>query len=73
MAQREPHITVENLTMAYGDFIIQRDLTFTVNRGDNSVFLDPATKTMIAGRDPHILLTKCKDPTVHAFLTRGDS
>ncbi|MGZ8947063.1 MAG: ABC transporter ATP-binding protein [Methylococcaceae bacterium] len=29
-----PHITVKNLTMAYGDFLIQRDLNFTVNRGD---------------------------------------
>lgn len=29
-----PHITVQNLTMAYGDFVIQRDLDFTVNRGD---------------------------------------
>jgi phospholipid/cholesterol/gamma-HCH transport system ATP-binding protein len=27
-------ITVENLTMAYGDFIIQQDLNFSVNRGD---------------------------------------
>lgn len=27
-------ITVENLTMAYGDFLIQRDLDFTINRGD---------------------------------------
>lgn len=30
----EPHITVKNLTMAYGDFVIQRDLDFIVNRGD---------------------------------------
>lgn len=30
----EPHISVENLTMAYGDFVIQRDLNFTVSRGD---------------------------------------
>ncbi len=30
----QPHITVKNLTMAYGDFVIQRDLDFTVNRGD---------------------------------------
>jgi phospholipid/cholesterol/gamma-HCH transport system ATP-binding protein len=30
----EPHITVENLTMAYGDNVIQRDLSFTINRGD---------------------------------------
>jgi len=29
-----PHIVVENLTMAYGDFVIQRDLSFTINRGD---------------------------------------
>jgi phospholipid/cholesterol/gamma-HCH transport system ATP-binding protein len=31
---KEPHITVENLTMAYGSYVLQRDLTFTVNRGD---------------------------------------
>jgi phospholipid/cholesterol/gamma-HCH transport system ATP-binding protein len=30
----DAHITVSNLTMAYGDFVIQRDLNFTVNRGD---------------------------------------
>lgn len=29
-----PHITVTNLTMAYGDFLIQRDLNFTIERGD---------------------------------------
>ncbi|WP_428560535.1 MAG: ABC transporter ATP-binding protein [Solidesulfovibrio sp. DCME] len=29
-----PAIRVENLTMAYGDFVIMRDLDFTVNRGD---------------------------------------
>ena len=34
MTEGEAHITVENLTMAYGDFIIQRDLTFTIRRGD---------------------------------------
>ena len=31
---KEAHITVEDLTMAYGSFVVQRDLTFTVNRGD---------------------------------------
>jgi phospholipid/cholesterol/gamma-HCH transport system ATP-binding protein len=30
----QPHIRVRDLTLAYGDFVIQRDLTFTVNRGD---------------------------------------
>ncbi|MGR8953182.1 MAG: ABC transporter ATP-binding protein [Gammaproteobacteria bacterium] len=31
---KTPHITVTDLTMAYGDFLIQRDLNFTINRGD---------------------------------------
>src|ERR1700748_2803395 len=30
----EPHITVRNLDMAYGDFVIQRDLNFSIQRGD---------------------------------------
>ena len=34
MAQGEPIITVSNLTMAYGDFVVMRDLNFAVNRGD---------------------------------------
>ena len=33
-AQRPPHIEVENLDMAYGDFVIQKNLTFTIRRGD---------------------------------------
>lgn len=28
------HITVEHLTMAYGDFVIQRDLSFTIGHGE---------------------------------------
>jgi phospholipid/cholesterol/gamma-HCH transport system ATP-binding protein len=34
MKENEPHIVVEDLTMAYGSFVVQRDLTFTVNHGD---------------------------------------
>jgi phospholipid/cholesterol/gamma-HCH transport system ATP-binding protein len=34
MEQNEPHITVRNVTMAYGSFVVMRDLTFTINRGD---------------------------------------
>ena len=30
----EPHITVKNLDMAYGDFVIQRDLSFSIFHGD---------------------------------------
>ncbi len=34
MAEKTPHIVVQDLTMAYGSFVVQRDLTFTINRGD---------------------------------------
>ncbi len=34
MAQQEPHIIVQNLEMAYGSFVLQRNLNFTINRGD---------------------------------------
>ena len=34
MTAPTPHIEVENLTMAYGERIIQRELNFTINRGD---------------------------------------
>lgn len=34
MTEKEAHIIVRDLTMAYGDFVLMRDLTFTINRGD---------------------------------------
>jgi phospholipid/cholesterol/gamma-HCH transport system ATP-binding protein len=34
MADSVPHITAKDLTMAYGDFLIQEKLNFTINRGD---------------------------------------
>jgi phospholipid/cholesterol/gamma-HCH transport system ATP-binding protein len=30
----DAHIVVQDLTMAYGSFVVQRDLSFTINRGD---------------------------------------
>ena len=35
----EARISVRDLTMAYGDFVIQRDLTFTIGRGDIFVIM----------------------------------
>ena len=35
----KPHITVQNLTMAYGDFLIQRNLDFVINHGDIFVIM----------------------------------
>jgi len=34
MNKPEPHIIVKDLTMAYGDLVLQRDMNFVVNRGD---------------------------------------
>ena len=34
MSQKKPHIEIKNLTMAYGDFVLMRDLNFTINHGD---------------------------------------
>ena len=30
----EAHITVRDITMAYGNYVVMRDLTFTINRGE---------------------------------------
>ena len=34
MEDKSPHIIVKDLTMAYGDFVVMHDLSFTINRGD---------------------------------------
>jgi phospholipid/cholesterol/gamma-HCH transport system ATP-binding protein len=34
MSISRPQIVIRDLTMAYGDVVIQRDLNFTINRGD---------------------------------------
>ena len=41
-AHDDAHIAVNNLTMAYGDFVVMRDLDFTVNRGDVFVIMGPS-------------------------------
>lgn len=37
--RRSTHIEVDGLTMAYGSFVVQRDLAFTVRRGDVFVIM----------------------------------
>ncbi len=32
--EAKAHIVIQDLTMAYGSFVVQRDLTFTINHGD---------------------------------------
>ena len=34
MTEKRAHITVQDLSRGYGDFVLMRDLNFTINRGD---------------------------------------
>lgn len=52
--------------------VVTHELASIFAIGDNSVFLDPDTKTMIAQGDPHELLKSCKDEKVQKFLRRGE-
>ncbi len=52
--------------------IVTHELASIFAIGNNSVFLDPETKTMIAVGDPKKLRDESKNPTVHKFLTRGE-
>src|SRR6201997_2615888 len=51
--------------------VVTHELPSIFAIGNNSVFLDADTKTMIAQGGQKILLNNCKDPRVHTFLTRG--
>jgi len=51
--------------------IVTHELASIFAIGNNSVFLDSESKTMIAQGDPNKLLAGSTNPTVHRFLTRG--
>jgi phospholipid/cholesterol/gamma-HCH transport system ATP-binding protein len=53
--------------------VVTHELASIFAIGNNSVFLDADTRTMVAGGDPHKLLTECDNPMVLDFLTRGRS
>lgn len=59
----------ENLKMTI--VVVTHDLDSIFTIGNNSVFLDAATRTMITGGDPHILRTDPAHPDVVRFLNRG--
>ena len=52
--------------------VVTHELASIFAIADNSAFLDPETKTMIAHGDPKKLLAESKDPKVIDFLTRGE-
>ena len=51
--------------------IVTHELASIFAIGNNSVFLDGQTKTMIATGAPGRLLKECDHPIVRQFLTRG--
>jgi phospholipid/cholesterol/gamma-HCH transport system ATP-binding protein len=53
--------------------VVTHELASIFAIGNNSVFLDAVSKTMIAEGDPHTLLRESTDPQVRSFLTRGES
>ena len=52
--------------------VVTHELASIFAIGNNSVFLDPETRTMIASGHPKRLLAESRDPKVHKFLTRGE-
>jgi phospholipid/cholesterol/gamma-HCH transport system ATP-binding protein len=53
--------------------VVTHELASIFAIGNNSVFLDAETRTMIAVGDPNRLLQESKDPKIRSFLTRGES
>jgi phospholipid/cholesterol/gamma-HCH transport system ATP-binding protein len=53
--------------------VVTHELASIFAIGNNSIFLDPETRTMIASGDPKKLRDESKDSKVHRFLTRGES
>ncbi len=52
--------------------IVTHELASIFAVADDSVFLDPDTKTMIASGNPKTILKESTDPRVLAFLRRGE-
>lgn len=52
--------------------IVTHELASIFAIGNNSVFLDPETRTMLATGDPNYLLEQSKDTRIQTFLRRGD-
>lgn len=52
--------------------IVTHELASIFAIGNNSVFLDADSQTMIASGHPKRLLAECDHPTVRQFLTRGE-
>ena len=66
----EPHIEVVDLTMAYGSFVLMRDLNFTINRGDVFIIMGGSG----CGKSTLLRhLIGLKDPAKGEVLYNGES
>jgi len=52
--------------------IVTHELASIFAIGNNSVFLDTESRTMLASEDPHTLLAENNDPRIQTFLRRGE-
>jgi phospholipid/cholesterol/gamma-HCH transport system ATP-binding protein len=52
--------------------VVTHELASIFAIADDSIFLDPETRTAIAGGNPRELLAHADDPKVRSFLTRGE-
>jgi phospholipid/cholesterol/gamma-HCH transport system ATP-binding protein len=53
--------------------VVTHELASIFAIGNNSVFLDPETRTMLATGDPNMLLRESNDPKIQSFLRRGET
>ena len=53
--------------------VVTHDLASIFAIGNNSVFLDPESRTMLATGDPRNLLADDHDPRIQIFLRRGET
>jgi phospholipid/cholesterol/gamma-HCH transport system ATP-binding protein len=53
--------------------VVTHELASIFTIGNNSVFLDPETRTMIATGDPKWLRSECPEKKVRDFLNRGEA
>jgi phospholipid/cholesterol/gamma-HCH transport system ATP-binding protein len=53
--------------------VVTHELASIFAIGDNSLFLDGEKRTAVAAGNPRKLLEESQDPTVRAFLSRGES
>ena len=70
MADKDAHIAVKDLTLAYGSYVVQKDLTFTIKRGEVFIIMGGSgcgKSTIMHG------LTGIKEPATGQVLYDGVS